>query len=141
NNIESLDLPKTAQFNTLIELGRTILGITLLALGGRWLVIGATNIAIAFNVSDLIIGVTVVAVGTSLPELATSITAALKGESDIAVGNVIGSYIANLLLVLDGTATIAAIDVGSSDSSVLEYVVVIAFSIAILLSTRNRVLS
>lgn len=72
----------------------------MLALGARWLVDGATVIALDLGLSDLIVGLTVVAVGTSLPEVATSIVAALKGERDIAVGNAVGSNIFNILAVL-----------------------------------------
>ena len=74
-------------------------GITLL-ISSRMLVWGAVNIAEWFGVSDLIIGLTIVAIGTSLPELAASIVSALKGEHDIAIGNVLGSNMFNLLAVL-----------------------------------------
>ncbi len=77
-----------------------VVGLVTLLLGSRALVWGAVNIARSFDVSDLLIGLTVVAVGTSLPELATSITSVLKNEPDIAVGNVIGSNMFNLLPVL-----------------------------------------
>lgn len=77
-----------------------VVGLLLLVASSRLLVWGAVEVATALGVSDLIIGLTIVAVGTSLPELATSITSALKGEHDIAVGNVIGSNIYNLLAVL-----------------------------------------
>jgi cation:H+ antiporter len=80
-------------------------GLGMLGLGSRWLVDSAVTIARHFQVSDLVIGLTVVAVGTSLPELATSALAALRGERDIAVGNVVGSNIFNILVVLGLTAT------------------------------------
>ena len=69
-------------------------------LGSRWLVNGAVAFAQALGVSELVIGLTIVAAGTSLPEVATSILAAFRGERDIAVGNVVGSNIFNLLAVL-----------------------------------------
>lgn len=75
-------------------------GIALLVAGANLLVTGAVNIATALGVSGLIIGLTVVAIGTSLPELATSIIAAIRGERDIAIGNVVGSCIANIGFVL-----------------------------------------
>jgi cation:H+ antiporter len=75
-------------------------GLGLLVLGARWLVNSATAIAISLGVSELVIGLTIVAAGTSLPEVATSVIAALRGESDIAVGNAVGSNIYNLLGVL-----------------------------------------
>jgi len=82
-------------------------GLGLLVLGARWLVDSASSIAEALGVSQLIIGLTIVAIGTSLPEVATSLVAALKGESDIAVGNAVGSNIFNLLGVL-GVAGLVA---------------------------------
>ncbi|MET0066768.1 MAG: calcium/sodium antiporter [Candidatus Thiodiazotropha sp.] len=75
-------------------------GLTLLLLSSRLLVWGATQVALALGVSDVVIGLTIVAIGTSLPELAASITSALKQEDDIAIGNVIGSNLYNLLAVL-----------------------------------------
>lgn len=80
------------------------LGLPALLLGAEWLVDSATEIARAFEVPDAVIGATVVAVGTSLPELASTTAAALRGLGDIAIGNVIGSNVFNLGLVLGVTA-------------------------------------
>jgi len=77
-----------------------IIGLAVLIFSSRLLVIGAVNIAQTFGVSDLVIGLTIVAIGTSLPELAASIASALKNEHDLAIGNIIGSNIYNLLAVL-----------------------------------------
>jgi len=77
-----------------------IVGLVVLLLGARCIVWGAVSIARSFGVSDLLIGLTVIAVGTSLPELAASVASILKNEPDIAVGNVIGSNMFNLLPVL-----------------------------------------
>ena len=74
-----------------------VVGLGLLVLGSQWLVSASVVFAKALGVSDLIIGLTIVAAGTSMPEVATSITAALKGERDIAVGNVVGSNTFNIL--------------------------------------------
>lgn len=84
-----------------------VVGLMLLVLGSNWLVDGAIALARAFGVSELVIGLTIVAAGTSLPEVATSVMASLKSERDIAVGNVVGSNIFNLLAVL-GLAALAA---------------------------------
>lgn len=81
-------------------------GLVLLVLGARWLVIGATALARLLGVSELVIGLTVVAGGTSLPELATSVVAAARGQRDIAVGNVVGSNLFNLLAVLGAAAAL-----------------------------------
>lgn len=91
--------------NTALVIG----GLALLLLGSRWLVSSAVSIAQQFKVSEAVIGLTVIAVGTSLPEIVTSIIAALRGKGDIAVGNVVGSNIFNLLGVL-GLAGIIAPD-------------------------------
>jgi cation:H+ antiporter len=129
------------KINVLLEVGRVIAGSVVLVVGAQLMVEGATSIARAIGVSDLVIGVTMVAFGTSLPELATSITAALKGESDIAVGNVIGSNVANLLLVLGATASIATIDVGQTDLDILEFVVMLGISVILWGFSRNHELS
>lgn len=83
-----------------------ILGLAALIFGGQLLVNGATGIARGLGISEAVIGVTVVAVGTSLPELATSIVAALKKNPEIAIGNVIGSNLFNIFLILGCSATI-----------------------------------
>ncbi len=82
-----------------------VAGLVLLVLGARALVDGAVDIAAAFGISEAVIALTVVAIGTSLPELATSVVAALKGEGDIAVGNVVGSNLFNVLGII-GTAAL-----------------------------------
>ncbi len=84
-----------------------LLGLTLLLLSSRMLVWGAVNIALTFGVSDLVIGLTMVALGTSLPELAAGVASALKQEHDIAIGNIIGSNMFNLLAVLPMPGLIA----------------------------------
>ena len=82
-------------------------GLALLVLGARWLVEAAIDFARYLGVSELVIGLTIVAAGTSLPEVATSLLAAIRGERDIAVGNVVGSNIFNVLAVLGASAAIA----------------------------------
>jgi cation:H+ antiporter len=80
----------------------------MLVMGADWLVGAAVAFAQAFGVSDLVIGLTVVAIGTSMPEIATSIIAALRGQRDIAVGNVVGSNMFNIFAVLGVTGMISA---------------------------------
>ena len=84
-----------------------ISGLVLLVLGSRWLVNGAVSFAQYLGVSELVIGLTIVAAGTSLPEVVTSVIAAIRGERDIAVGNVVGSNLFNIMGVL-GIASIVA---------------------------------
>jgi cation:H+ antiporter len=83
-----------------------LVGLLLLVVGGEFIVKSATNIAQSLGVSDAIIGLTVVALGTSLPELATSCMAAMKGNCDIALGNVIGSNIFNIFFILGTSASV-----------------------------------
>ena len=83
-----------------------LVGLTGVMLGARFLVDGASEIARAFNVSNAVIGLTIVAVGTSLPELVTTVVAARKGEGEIAVGNIIGSNIFNVLGILGMTSAV-----------------------------------
>jgi cation:H+ antiporter len=91
-----------------------VVGLALLVLGAHWLVEAAVAIARALGVGELVIGLTIVAAGTSLPEVATSIVAALRGERDIAVGNVVGSNLFNLMAVLGLTALVSPAGVAAS---------------------------
>jgi cation:H+ antiporter len=84
-----------------------LLGLGLLFLGGEWLVRGASRLAVNMGISPLVVGLTVVAFATSAPELAVSLQAAIAGQSDIAIGNVVGSNISNILLILGASALVA----------------------------------
>ena len=101
------------------SLGFLLAGIFLLKFGADYLVEGAISIAKKFEISERVIAVTVVAIGTSIPELATSIVAALKKEHNLAVGNLIGSNIFNILAVLGVVASIKKITI--SDSAILSF--------------------
>ncbi len=90
-----------------VDLALVGLGLGGLILGSRWLVGSAVEIATWWGISELVIGLTIVAIGTSLPEVATSLIASLRGERDIAVGNVVGSNLFNLLAVLGLSALVA----------------------------------
>jgi len=87
------------------------LGLAFLVLGSDWLVRGASEIAKKFRVPEIVIGLTIVSMGTSLPELLVSLFAALKGSSDIAIGNVVGSNIVNILFILGLSALIGRLTV------------------------------
>lgn len=95
------------RFRPAVDLTFVALGLALLVLGSRWIVSGAEAMASALGVPQLVVGLTVVAAGTSLPELATSVLAAARGERDMAVGNIIGSNIFNLLIVLGSAAAVS----------------------------------
>lgn len=114
-------------------IGLIVLGLVLLGLGANWLVEGAVIIARLAGMSELLIGLTIVAIGTSLPEVAASLAASLKGERDIAVGNVVGSNIFNLLGVLGVTAIIAPAGVAVSAQALqLDIPVMIVVAVAAL---------
>lgn len=116
-----------------VNVGLLVLGLVLLVLGSRWLVNGATEIAETLGLSQLVIGLTIVAAGTSLPELATSVVAGMRGERDIAVGNVVGSNIFNLLVVLGLTGAIAPSGVAVPDAALrFDLPVMVAAAVACL---------
>lgn len=108
---ESADMPVPA--STLASTLWVIGGLVALMVGARFLVDGAVSIARGYGVSEAFIGLTIVAVGTSLPELATSLIAAFRRQSEIAIGNIVGSNIFNVLGILGVTALIAPIPVAS----------------------------
>jgi cation:H+ antiporter len=93
-----------------------LMGLSLLVLGANWLVQASVTLARALGMSELIVGLTIVAAGTSFPEVATSILAAIRGERDIAVGNIVGSNIFNILAVLGVSASVAPGDLAVAPS-------------------------
>ncbi len=95
----------------LLQLLILIIGFALLMKGADWFVEGAGKLAVKFGIPQIIIGLTIVALGTSLPEAAVSITSALKGASDLSIGNILGSNIMNVLLILGITSIICVIPV------------------------------
>jgi cation:H+ antiporter len=116
-----------------INLGLIVAGLVLLVTGSNFLVEGAVTLARALGISELVIGLTVVAIGTSLPELATSVLAALKGERDIAVGNIVGSNIFNLLCVLGLASLVAPQPVSvAANALAFDFPVMIAVAVACL---------
>ena len=112
-------------------------GIAAVIYGGDMVVNSATDIAKSFGVSDNLIGLTIVAIGTSLPELVTSLVAAKKGENDLALGNVIGSNIFNILFIIGMTAAVSPIAVGSE--SLIDMIWLFAISvITYLFAVRDK---
>lgn len=107
----------------------SLIGVVGIVFGGNLVVDSATNIAYALGMSEKLVGLTIVAVGTSLPELVTSIVAALKGENYIALGNVLGSNIFNLVLILGASATISPITV--SGVMLIDLIILIAVTLFI----------
>ncbi|HEX2101894.1 MAG TPA: calcium/sodium antiporter, partial [Candidatus Synoicihabitans sp.] len=111
-----------------LAIGLTIGGLALLVLGSDLFVRGAITIAQSFGLSEIVIGLTVVAVGTSLPELATSLVAAIKGETDVAIGNVVGSNMFNILGILGLVAVLGGGETGGL--AVSDLVILLVVTIA-----------
>jgi len=112
-----------------------VIGIILLFLGGHFTVNGAVAIAESLGISQLIIGIVIVAIGTSLPELITSIIAIAKKQTDIGVGNIVGSNIYNILLILGVSSTIIGIPVSTDVFS--NYYIMIGFSLVLFIGFRK----
>lgn len=124
---------KPKPYASLINAGLVLAGLVLLVTGSNFLVEGAVSLARALGLSELVIGLTVIAVGTSLPELATSILAAIRGERDIAVGNIVGSNIFNLLCVLGLASLVSPQAIGVAASALaFDFPVMIAVALACL---------
>ncbi len=119
-----------------------ILGLAAIVLGSDFTVTGATAVAKALNVDDRIIGLTIVAFGTSLPELVTSVTAARKNQTDIAIGNIIGSNIFNILFVVGLAGIVSPSPIAFAQSFIIDGIVAAAAAILLfLLVAKNRKLS
>jgi cation:H+ antiporter len=129
--------PKPASLGWAIAL--SLVGLVLLAFGSDLFVRGAVLIARAFGISDLVIGLTVVAVGTSLPELATSFVAALKGETDVAIGNIVGSNLFNLLGILGLIAVVSDTDTGGLEWTDLGVLLLVTVAILPVVRTGGRI--
>ncbi len=100
-----------ASKNWLFVIGLTIIGLGIIVYGGELLVDGAVSIAELLGVSEEIIGLTIIAIGTSLPELAVSAIAAYRGQSSVALGNIVGSNIWNIVFIMGFTATVTNVEV------------------------------
>ena len=118
-------------------LGLVGIGIILLFFGGHFTVDGAVAIAESVGISQLVIGVVVVGIGTSLPELITSVIAIAKKQTDIGIGNIVGSNIYNILLILGVASTIVGIPI--SDDAFSNYYIMIAFSLVLFIGFRGYI--
>lgn len=115
-----------------------LFGLALLVGGGHLLVTAAVDLATLLGISQAVIGLTIVAVGTSLPEFTTSIIATVRGQGDIAIGNVVGSNIFNILGILGLTAVIHPLEMGAIRWLDLGVMIFLACIVTVLLSTRLR---
>lgn len=121
------------RFASLINTAYLVIGLILLVTGSNLLVTGAVSLAQALGLSELVIGLTIIAIGTSLPELATSLIAAWKGERDIAVGNIVGSNLFNLLAVLGLAGLVSPENIAVARSAIeFDFPVMMAVMVACL---------
>lgn len=135
------EVPRVPKMSVFAATGLFIVGLAGLILGGHWIVEGAVHIATEMGYSETFIGLTVVSVGTSLPELATSIAAVRKGNTDLAIGNVIGSNIFNIFWVLGLSAVISPVTFDVADNFNI-YVVVGTHALlmtALFVGTRHQI--
>ena len=136
-DMEAEDVGVPAPASSLVSTLWVIGGLVALMVGARLLVDGAVNIARGYGISEAFIGLTIVAVGTSLPELATSLIAAFRRQSEIAIGNIVGSNIFNVLGILGVTALIAPIPVATRFLTFdLPVMIVVSLILTTLLLTR-----
>jgi len=122
-------VPKTRK-QILMQIVHILLGVALLVMGSRWLVQSSVEIARTLGISELVIGLTLVSMGTSLPELATSVVASYRGERDIAVGNVVGSNIFNILAVLGFASLVSPTGIQVS-ASVIQFDLPVMVAVAV----------
>ncbi len=115
-----------------------LVGLTALILGGQWMVDGAVGIATRLGVSPSVIALTIVAAGTSFPELVTAVVAARKGDTDMALGNVVGSNIFNIFFILGFASTIAPLQLGNITVVDLATLLLSAILLWILALTAGR---
>ena len=116
-------------------------GLAALLAGGKVFVDGAVHLALGLGMSERLVGLTIVAVGTSLPELAASVVAALRGQSSLAIGNVVGSNIFNVLLILGGASMVSPISASVASLKVDLAVMVLLSVLATAMMTKRRLLS
>ncbi len=136
-----LDLSEDLLFleyrGSLFQTFLVILGIIMLILGANWMVEGATGIARKLGVSEWFIGVSIVALGTSLPELISSLIAAKKGHGEMAIGNVFGSNIFNILMVIGTTSLIQPLSIGEKIYTDLIYTTALTCLLLLLIGMGN----
>ena len=126
---EELAVESVSEISIFKSIIKLIIGIAGIVIGGQVVVDSATNIATSLGMSEKLVGLTIVAIGTSLPELVTSVVAALKGEKDIALGNILGSNIFNILLIIGLSSAISPIAV--SNNLLFEFIFLIIVTLII----------
>ena len=137
-NFESTESPSKKNVY-LKSFGLIGIGVVLLYVGAILTVDNAVALAQEFGLSEKIIGLTVIAIGTSLPELITSVIAIRKGHSDIGIGNIIGSNIYNILMIMGVGAALGGVAIASD--VFIDYAIMIVFSLSLLISIKTRVIN
>lgn len=132
--VKEEELPTNVKWGKSIFLG--LVGLAAIIFGGDMVVKNGTEIALSLGMSETLVGLTIIAIGTSLPELATSITAALKKESEIALGNIVGSNIFNILFVLGAASVISPLPV--NDKVFVDIIAMIILTVLLLVFSRTK---
>lgn len=130
------DIKQAASTSIPLALGMAIAGLVLVVFGGKFFVDGAVTLARGFGISETVIGLTIVAIGTSMPEFITSVVAAIRKQSDVALGNILGSNIYNILGIGGVTALIAPTEVPRQIAT-FDNLVMVAISVALLVLART----
>ena len=130
---EELALESTNETSIFKSILKLIIGVAGIVVGGQIVVDSATAIATSLGMSEKLVGLTIVAIGTSLPELVTSVVAAIKGEEDIALGNILGSNIFNILLIIGLSSAISPIAVSSNLIFDFVFLIVVTLIIGIMI--------
>lgn len=138
NSNKKEDTKKNSNQNVFIAILKIILGVVLLKIGGDVSVDNAIIVARDLGVTEKVIGLTIIAIGTSLPELITSAVAAYKGDIDIAIGNIVGSNIFNILLILGVSSVISPITYSTSYNFEFIYVIISSILLYIFASTGKK---
>lgn len=131
--VESLE-----EISILKSIVKLVVGVAGIIIGGQVVVNSASAIATSLGMSDKLVGLTIVAIGTSLPELVTSVVAAIKGEEDIALGNILGSNIFNILLIIGASSAISPISVSNNLLFDFIFLIVVTILIAAMIFTSKK---
>ena len=135
---EELAVESVSEISIFKSIIKLVIGVAGIVIGGQVVVDSATNIATSLGMSEKLVGLTIVAIGTSLPELVTSVVAALQGEKDIALGNILGSNIFNILLIIGLSSAISPIAVSSNLIFDFIFLVVVTLIIGIMIFANKK---
>lgn len=135
---DEIAVEETIEISIPKSLFKLVIGVAGIVIGGQVVVDSASAIATSLGMSDKLVGLTIVAIGTSLPELVTSAVAAIKGEEDIALGNILGSNIFNILLIIGASSAISPILVSSNLIFDFVFLIVVTILIAIMIFASKK---